>query len=65
MYLTSVSGHVNHTFSIGASILLGHKHLLVLIRPNETIRAMFTMTVPADEAPDVVEFDLPSSSPKR
>jgi hypothetical protein len=31
----------------------------VLIRPNETIQAMFTMTVPADEAPDtVVEFDL-------
>ena len=31
----------------------------VLIRPNETIQALFTMTVPADEAPDsVVEFDL-------
>ena len=31
----------------------------VLIRPNETVQALFTMTVPADEAPDsVVEFDL-------
>ena len=31
----------------------------VLIRPNETIQALFTMTVPNDEAPDaVVEFDL-------
>ena len=31
----------------------------VLIRPNETLQALFTMTVPADEAPDsVVEFDL-------
>ena len=31
----------------------------VLIRPNETVQAMFTMTIPADESPDaVVEFDL-------
>ena len=31
----------------------------VLIRPNETIPALFTMTVPADAAPDtVVEFDM-------
>ena len=31
----------------------------VLIRPNETLQAMFTMSVPADESPDtVVEFDL-------
>jgi len=31
----------------------------VLIRPNETVQALFTMTIPADEAPDaVVEFDL-------
>ena len=31
----------------------------VLIRPNETVPALFTMTVPADAAPDtVVEFDL-------
>lgn len=31
----------------------------VLIRPNETVQALFTMTVPADEAPDaIVEFDM-------
>lgn len=31
----------------------------VLIRPNETVQALFTMTVPVNEAPDtVVEFDL-------
>ena len=31
----------------------------VLIRPNETVQALFTMTVPANAAPDtVVEFDL-------
>jgi len=31
----------------------------VLIRPNETVQALFTMTIPSDEAPDaVVEFDL-------
>ena len=31
----------------------------VLIRPNDTVQALFTMTVPANAAPDtVVEFDL-------
>ena len=31
----------------------------VLIRPNETVQALFTMTVPANAAPDtVVDFDL-------
>ena len=33
--------------------------LSVLIRPNETVQALFTMTVPANAAPDtVVDFDL-------
>ncbi len=31
----------------------------LLIKPNETVQVMFTMSVPADEAPDtVVEFDM-------
>ncbi|MBR68600.1 MAG: hypothetical protein CMA86_03715 [Euryarchaeota archaeon] len=35
------------------------QHSSVLIRPNETVSALFTMTVPEDAAPDtVVEFDI-------
>lgn len=31
----------------------------LLIRPNETVQVMFTMSVPADESPDtIVEFDM-------
>ena len=35
------------------------QHNAVLLRPNETVQALFTLTAPADAAPDtVVEFDL-------
>lgn len=35
----------------------------VLLRPNETVQALFTFTTPADAAPDtVVEFDLKLTS---
>ena len=35
----------------------------VLLRPNETVQALFTLTTPSDAAPDtVVEFDLSLTS---